>query len=56
MSYKRSEKGGNGLQLEKLEGGTGEPRKLGRIQKSLGETIPVQAELKRQLTFSNGRQ
>lgn len=47
------------MKLEKLESycrGTGEPRKLGRIQKSLGETIPVPAGIKRQLTFSNGRQ
>lgn len=52
-------RGRNGLRLQALQSyyrGSGEARKLGRIQKSLEETEPVKAEIKRQLTFSNGRQ
>lgn len=60
MSYQNSEKGGDGLKLEELKSyhrghdGT-RNRKLGTIQKSLGETKPVETEIKRQPKSSNGR-
>lgn len=43
-------------ELESYHRGHDETRKLGRIQKSLGETKPAETEIKKQLKSSNGRQ